>query len=145
MKTIVMNKKNTKHIQEFEAYRSCFPSWYWSQGLHDAKILSATPLELPPDWKAHTPRYNCLELTFDASGAMYDTKVTKITLYNYKLLTPDFDLGNLSGAWWYGDILTVEAEGKFRLELHYQLPGSHYARDYTVELRFAEAEVERKN
>ena len=143
MKTIVMNKKNTKHIQEFEAYRSCFPSWYWSQGLHDAKILSATPLELPPDWKSPIPRYNCLEFAIDAKGAMFDQRVRKIALYNYKILTPEFDLCKLSGAWWYGDTLTVEAEGKYRLELHYQLPGSHYARDYTVELRFSEAEVER--
>lgn len=119
-------------------------AWYWEHGLHDAKILSASALELEPDWKALTLRYNCLELALDASGAMFDQKVQKITLYNYKLLTPDFDLGNLSGAWWFGDTLTVEADGKYRLELHYQVPGSHYARDYTVEIRFSEAEVERK-
>ncbi len=140
-----MNKKEIhKRAQELEAYFNSFPDWYWALGLHDAKILSATPLELEPDWMAPTPRYNCLELALNAKGAMYDTKVAKITFYNYKLLTPDFDLGNLSGAWWYGDTLTTEEDGKYRLELHYQVLGSTYERDYTVELCFSEAEVERK-
>ena len=75
------------------------PSWYWTNGLHDAKILSVTPLELPPDWKSPTPRYNCLEFAIDAKGAMFDQRVRKITLYNYKILTPDFELYKLSGAW----------------------------------------------
>ena len=120
------------------------PAWYWVRGLHDAHILSATPLELAPDWQSPAPRYNCLELAIDAKGAMFDTQVRKIALYNYKILTPDFDLRKLSDVWWYGDTLTTEEKGKYRLQLCYQVVGSHYERDYTVDIRFAEAEVERE-
>ena len=119
------------------------PSWYWSQGLHDAKILSATPLELPPDWKSPIPRYNCLEFAIDAKGAMFDQTVRKIALYNYKILTPEFDLCKLSGAWWLSDELHIEADGKYRLQLTIQVFKASRPRNYTVEFRFSEAEVER--
>ena len=72
------------------------PSWYWELGLHDAKILSATPLELLPDWKSPIPRYNCLEFAIDAQGAMFDQTVRKIALYNYKILTPEFSCASLA-------------------------------------------------
>lgn len=140
-----MNKKEIhKRAQELEAYFNSFPDWYWALGLHDAKILSAAALELPPDWKAQPPLYNCLELALDAKGAMYDQKVQKISLYNYKILTPDFDLRQLSGAWWLGDELTAEADGKYRLQLTFQVFETAHERNYTVDIRFAKAEVKRK-
>ena len=78
-----------KRIFELEKYYSGVPEWYWIYGLHDAEILSFSEMQLPPDWKSKTPRYNCLEIQLNSVGAM--TKIKKIVFYNYSLKS-DFEI-----------------------------------------------------
>ena len=42
------------------------PDWYWTHGLHDANIISATKKE--SDWN---PDDNCLIFKIDCDGAMF--------------------------------------------------------------------------
>ena len=122
------------------------PDWYWEKGLHDAHITLTEAFEFPFDYnrftreKNHYDR-NCLALTIDASGAMFDTSVKAIRLYNYRYLTdaprPE-DRGTL---WWISDRLTV---GKDRFELEITLHDAEsFPKDFTVRIKFDRAEVER--
>ena len=69
-----------------------FPAWYWVKGLHDAHITLAESFDFPFDYarftrEKNTYDRNCLTLTIDASGAMFDASVKAIRLYNYKYLS----------------------------------------------------------
>lgn len=94
-----------------------YPDWYWPSGLHDAKILSVSELELPIDWKTKPVRYNCYEIYLDAVGAMFDQTVKKIPLYNYKITTPQVDLSKLGQIWWMGDTLRTLPNGGYVLDI----------------------------
>ena len=107
-------KELRKKTSELEKYYSDFPKWYWIYGLHDAEILSFTEMELPADWKSKTPRYNCLEICLDSSGAM--TKIKRIVFYNYSLKMK-FDINMIEKPWWMGDKLTCLSDNRFSLEV----------------------------
>ena len=84
------------------------PAWYWVKGLHDAHITLAEAFEFPFDYDRYTRKKNtydrnCLTLTLDAAGAMFDTSVKTIRLYNYKYLSPDAMLEGHGTLWWIGD------------------------------------------
>ena len=64
-----------KRVLEIEKTSSQLPEWYWTYGLHDAKILSFVQMELPTDWKSKKPWQNCLEIRLNPAGAM--TKIKK--------------------------------------------------------------------
>ncbi len=112
--------------------KSNIPEWYWSNGLHDAKIVSATVKE--SDWDISD---NCLILKIDCDGALFEADITEIRLYKFKVLTSDFKMDCLNGGWWIFDELTVK--------------GNHYVLDFKfvteknksrrVEIRFQKAEV----
>ena len=105
-----MKKKNKK----FEMEYSEFPNWYWIYGLHDAEILSFSKIELPMDWKTKAPRYNCIEIKLNSSGAR--THISKIVFYNCSLKS-DVDINTIKKAWWMGDKLTRLEENRFLLEV----------------------------
>lgn len=117
------------------------PDWYWSSGLHDAQILSVSELELPTDWKAKPPRYNCFEILLDAEGAIYDQSVYKIQLYNYKITTPQVDLSKLGPIWWMGDTLRTLPNGGYTLEI--EVADSKNDR-HLFSITFQSAQVHRK-
>lgn len=122
------------------------PAWYWVKGLHDAHVTLVESFEFPFDYDRYTREKNtydrnCLTLTLDASGAMFDTSVKAIRLYNYKYLTPETALEGHGTLWWIGDRLTV-SEGRFELEIHLY-DSEAFPEELTVRVRFERAEVER--
>lgn len=122
------------------------PAWYWVNGLHDAHITLVESFEFPFDYDRYTREKNtydrnCLTLTLDAAGAMFDTSVKAIRLYNYKYLTPETTLEGHGILWWIGDRLTV-SEGCFELEIDLY-DGEAFPEEFTVRVRFERAEVER--
>lgn len=122
------------------------PDWYWAKGLHDAHITLVESFEFPFDYDRYTCEKNtydrnCLTLTLDAAGAMFDTSVKAIRLYNYKYLSPETALEGHGILWWIGDRLTVE-DGRFELEIHLY-DGEAFPEELTVRVRFERAEVER--
>ena len=122
------------------------PDWYWPLGLHDAHITLAEAFEFPFDYKRFTKeknRYdrNCLTLTVDATGAMFDTAVKTIRLYNYKYLSENTTLEGHGTLWWITDRLTV-CEGYFELEIDLY-DSEHFPKDFTVKIKFDRAEVDR--
>ena len=127
--------------KKLEEYYSRFPDWYWKYGLHDAEILSVSELELTPDWKSERPRWNCLEICLDSSGAMYETDICKICLYNYKIKTPDTNINELEKPWWIGDTITRLQDDRYLLEITIETAhGEH--KQFAV--AFEIPEVERK-
>lgn len=122
------------------------PDWYWVKGLHDAHITLVESFEFPFDYdrftrEKNTYDRNCLTLTLDAAGAMFDTSVKAIRLYNYKYLSTETTLEGHGTLWWIGDRLTV-SDGRFELEIHlYDSEG--FPEDFSVRIRFDRAEVER--
>lgn len=122
------------------------PAWYWVKGLHDAHITLVESFEFPFDYdrftrEKNTYDRNCLTLTVDAAGAMFDTAVKVIRLYNYKYLSPETALEGHGTLWWLGDRLTV-SEGRFELEIDLY-DGEAFPEDFSVRIQFDRAEVER--
>ena len=122
------------------------PAWYWVKGLHDAHITLVESFEFPFDYdrftrEKNTYDRNCLTLAVDAAGAMFDTSVKAIRLYNYKYLSPETALEGHGTLWWIGDRLTV-SEGRFELEIDLY-DSEAFPEDFSVRIQFDRAEVER--
>lgn len=116
------------------------PEWYWKHGLHDAEILSISQFELTPDWKSQNPRYNCFEISINAKGAMFETDIKKISLYNYKLKSKPFDPSALKRAWWLRDTLLKTSDRSYALHIVFQDVKKHHV---FIDISFESAEVER--
>lgn len=111
------------------------PQWYWTRGLHDATILRAEQIDV-----AAVPggayEQNCLQLHLDTRIALFDTSISSIRFYNYKVLSEDTAL---EGAWWLSD--TIRTVGsKYLLEI--QLQNGREIQTFAI--RFTRCEVERK-
>lgn len=111
-----------------------FPQWYWTRGLHDATIVKVEHI----DTMHHSSgKYyqNCLRLHLDTKIALFDTTISTINFYNYKILSNDIDL---TGAWWLSD--TIRTIGtKYLLEIQVQ----NQRKIQTCSVRFTHCEVER--
>ena len=123
-----------------------FPAWYWVKGLHDAHITLAESFDFPFDYarftrEKNTYDRNCLTLTVDASGAMFDTSVKAIRLYNYKYLTDSIPLEERGTLWWVSDRLTAYRD-HYELEIDFY-DSEHFPKDFTVKIKFDRAEVDR--
>lgn len=121
-----------------------YPSWYWTS-LHDAKILSVSKIDIPIDWKkykkGHNPIWNCLAIALDLSEA-YESDITEILIYGYKINRADFDLAeNRDNLWWFGDTLSQQQDGKFNLKIHFVDIKNN---EYTLDISFIRAEVKRR-
>ncbi|MBP3666674.1 MAG: hypothetical protein J6K29_06440 [Clostridia bacterium] len=135
----------TKRISQTHSPESP-PDWYWVKGLHDAHITLVESFEFPFDYdryirEKNTYDRNCLTLTVDAAGAMFDTSVREIRLYNYKYLSPETTPEGHGALWWIGDRLTAR-DGRFELEIDLY-DGEAFPEEFTVRVRFERAEVER--
>ncbi len=138
-----MSKKGLEQkAKQLEEYYSQFPDWYWKFGLHDAKILSVIELQLPPDYKSQNLKYNCLEICLDAKNAMFEHDVKKISLFNYKILTPEIDINKMEKPWWIKDFLTQLPNNKYRLEIGIETARGKQ-KQFIVE--FEKAETERNS
>ena len=118
------------------------PEWYWKRGLHDALILGVEMQELQYDVTQRKPVRNVLTIRMNAEQAMFDTDLTAIRLYNYRVLTDESSMGGygegLADCYWMQDRLRFE-NGKFILDII--ALGEH---DFHYIIRFDFAEVERK-
>ena len=71
-----------------------YPSWYWTKGLHDAKILEASM------------RDDALVLHIDSGNAMYDNFVEQIVFLDARLKTPLPAPTKRKPVYWIWDELT---------------------------------------
>ena len=108
------------------------PEWYWTLGLHDAKIVSVTTKE--SDWN---PDDNYLSLKLNCKDALFETDIKEIRFFNFKTLTNDFDINLLNGGWWLSDELTEE-DNCYMLELEFD---TAECISETVKFTFKRAEV----
>lgn len=130
-------KQETKKLEE---YYASLPEWYWKHGLHDAEILSVEELDLPFDWKVKNPPRNCFVMHLNSSGALYECTVKTISLYNYKIKTPEIDLNALDKLWWLRDEIT-ESGGVHTLKIIFEDSSGH---EYRFVIAFENVVVERK-
>ncbi len=116
------------------------PLWYWSQGLHDAEVTGVSELTLPVDWKATVRHWNCLSLGLDCRGALFETGIHRILLYNYRILSGDLELLRQPHTWWYSDKLEPDEKG-YRLTVMFE---SAHSDRFEIQIRFEDATIERK-
>ena len=120
------------------------PEWYWKSGLHDAAIIGVESFEFPFDYNkfvGEKSKYNrnLFVLKIDAKGALFDTSVKEIHLFNYKIISDTVNLQGRKKAWWLSDRLTAE-NGSYLLEIHLQDLDS-FPEEFTFKVKFAKAEV----
>ena len=123
------------------------PDWYWVSGLHDANIVGVETFEFPFDYnkfvgEKNSWTRNLIALKIDAKGALFDSSVQEIQLFNYKILTPDISLENRKKVWWLADRLTKN-DDHYVLEIDLQDVDS-YPEEFTYSIKFERAEVIRK-
>lgn len=104
--------------------------------------MSVDQLELPYDYKMKNPVRNCLVLHINSKGAMYDTKVKEIRLYNYKILSSVKIVGENLRWWWLSDRLEME-DDKYVLKISLQNP-EDFPEEFDFSVKFEKAEVIRK-
>ena len=110
------------------------PKWYWHRGLYDAFVVGVDTQAFAYDVTQAKPVRNCMVIRLDARGALFDTSVTAIRLYNYKVLRGS----ELKGCHWMQDRLRREKD-KFILDI------TALGKDeFQYSVRFDFAEVERK-
>ena len=104
------------------------PDWYWTRGLHDAVVLSVISRE------------NCLEICLDSTNAMLERDIKKISLFHYKIQTPEVPLAELENTWWLRDHLQVLSNHRYLLEIVFET-GRRKRKTLTV--LFKTASIER--
>lgn len=108
------------------------PDWYWTHGLHDANIISATIKQ--SNWN---PTDNCLILKIECEGALFEADITEIRFYNFKFKTGGFDINLLNGGWWLSDELS-EIDNHYSLELKFD---TIKCKTKVIQIIFKRAEV----
>ncbi len=104
------------------------PDWYWTRGLHDAVVLSVISRE------------NCLEICLDSTNAMLERDIKKISLFNYKIQTPEVTLEDLENTWWLRDNIQTLPNHRYLLEIIFE-NGKRKRKSFTV--LFKNASIER--
>mgnify|MGYP000860044494 FL=1 len=122
-----------KHPDTNTYMQDVFPEWYWKKGLHDAHIIEITTQEFNYDPVMHASNY--LEMSIDASLALFDTTVKAIKFFNCKVMTPELQIKDM---WWVRDKLYSLGE-KYMLEIDLMSSKSQYR----FILRFDYCKVER--
>ena len=137
-----MSKKGIEAAaKKLEEYYAQFPDWYWKYGLHDAVILSASELQLVPDYKEKKPKINCLEIQLDSKNAICERDIKAIRLYNYKIKTPDIDINSIDKPWWIGDTIKKLDNNRYLLEI--EIESAKGSRKHFI-VEFEIPEIERK-
>ncbi len=119
-----MSKKGIESAaKKLEEYYAQFPDWYWKYGLHDARILSVSELQLVPDYKEAKPKYNCIEIALNSKNALCETNIKKISLYNYHIVgmkmnsTEPITLDDFRDVFWLGDSIEQLDNDRYLLEI----------------------------
>lgn len=102
------------------------PTWYWTEGLHDAQI---TKVERKND-----SAWPWLRFTINSEGALF-SKVNEITFLDFEIEN-NVSL-NEKYYWWLEDKLTYE-HGRYLLTLRLDTPK---CKEIIVKIRFREAKV----
>ena len=128
-------------------HSSNLPEWYWVNGLHDACIIGVEALEIPHDYKQFVTKKeqynrNVFVLKVNADGALYDTEVKEIRVFNYKILSEHISLDGRKKVWWISDRLE-DYGGYYTLEIDFQDLDS-CPEDFTFKIKFERVEVDRK-
>ena len=132
-----MNKDEKKYYD----YINSFPEWYWSYGLHDAEILNIQRKELLADYNFKDPKYNRMEILLDCAGSLGEADVTKIIIYNHKIISDSLPKCEQCNVWWIGDKLSKTSEDYYKLELEF---ADESDKRYFPIITFQTAEVIRK-
>ena len=130
--------------REYRAYKESLkklPAWYWKLGLHDAHILEALELGDGIDKKRGKYYRNCLVLSLDCSGAMYEFYIKKIIFYNYEVRMSDASVLSLSKTWWMCDTIEQLSNGNYLLSLEVD-PENGDRWHFSIEFEYVD--VERK-
>ena len=117
------------------------PEWYWTRGLHDAKILSVSELQLTPNYLEKNPKINCFKIELDCDNAMYEYNIKTIRLYNYKIKSNDLDINLLNGGWWLSDEIINKGDQYYFLNIKFD---TAKCKTKHLEIAFKQAEVIRK-
>ena len=115
------------------------PAWYWKRGLHDAQILDTSELGDGIDKKRGKRYRNCLELSLNSSGAIYERDIKKIIFYNYEVKMADASVSALSKTWWMTDTIEQLPSGNYLLNFEVS-PQNGVNRCYSIEFEFIDVE-----
>ena len=136
-------KRVYREIEEnLQAYRGSLeklPAWYWKRGLHDAQILDTSELGEGVDKKRGKRYRNCLELSLNSSGAIYERDIKKIIFYNYEVKMADASVSELSKTWWMTDTIEQLPSGNYLLNFEVS-PENGVNRCYSIEFEFIDVE-----
>ncbi|MBE6664746.1 MAG: hypothetical protein E7603_00815 [Ruminococcaceae bacterium] len=132
-------KQDEREWQEYFDSLKKLPAWYWKRGIHDAKILDVWELENGVDKKRGKYYRNCLVLSLDSSGAIYDINVEKIIFYNYEVKKADVSVSELSKTWWMGDTIEQLSNGNYFLNFEVD-PENHEKWHFSIEFEYADVE-----
>ncbi len=108
------------------------PEWYWSESLHDAKIVKVEYLRL--DNKTKRLYRNAMRITLDTSSCW--NSLEDITFYNVEAPTA---VERLSGCWWLEDV--VKYDGK---KYVIKITAAPDSREFEVKFSFDTAKIKRK-
>ena len=143
-----MNKRKRKKREyrqfekEYRVYKESLkklPEWYWKRGLHDAHILDALELGNGVDKKRGKCYRNCLVLSLDSSGAIYEVDIEKIIFYNYKVRMSDVSVSKLSKTWWMCDAIEQLSDGNYLLDFEVD-PENGDRWCFTIEFEYIDVE-----
>ena len=136
-------KRVYREIEEnLQAYRGSLeklPAWYWKRGLHDAQILDTSELGDGIDKKRGKRYRNCLELSLNSSGAIYERDIKKIIFYNYEIKMADASVSALSKTWWMTDTIEQLPSGNYLLNFEVD-PENGVNWCYSIEFEFIDVE-----
>ncbi len=133
--------KISKPEKEYNDYIKSCPDWYWVHGLHDAAVLDIQTEELLPNYSEKDYRYNRMEILLNCDSALFETDITKITLFNYKIISGNIPDCSKYNIWWLRDTLTGDAKSKYNLSLVLE---AETRKHFSLEITFQFAETERK-
>ncbi len=118
------------------------PEWYWHRGLHDAVVMDVAERALPVDYTQTVRRYNALEISLDCRNAMMEQDISRITLYNCKVIVGDVSRMRGERVWWYADRLERREADKWPWQLTVAFKEASGER-FEVVICFEDALIER--
>ena len=134
--------QNDREWQEYFDSLKKLPVWYWKRGIHDAEILDVWELENGVDKKRGKYYRNCLVLSLDSSGAIYETDIKKIIFYNYEVKVSNAPISQLlPKTWWMGDTIEQLSNGNYLLNFEVSLENDNRL-NFSMEFEYVQ--VERK-
>ncbi|MBR6513265.1 MAG: hypothetical protein IKT46_00385 [Clostridia bacterium] len=122
-----------QEANKLRKYYESLPEWYWKRGIHDAKITMI--------YEDFEKGRKFLDIHINAAGAIFEQDITKIRLYDHKIISPD-NIGVLDGGFWLSDSIETLDSGRYLLKA---VISCNDDKDHiTLEVRFSDPLVERK-